>query len=156
MRLVCDRCGHIHYENPKIIVGAIAAWEDKVLLCQRAIEPRLGYWTLPAGFMENNESAEAGAIRETIEEAGAMINIDAPFAMFDIPHISQIHLFFRGTMPSPNYDPGTESLEVGLFSLKDIPWSKISFESVKICLELFFSDREKGIYSFHKHILPPV
>ena len=155
-RQVCASCGHIHYENPKVIVGAIAEWDGKILLCKRAIEPRLGYWTLPAGFMENDESAEAGAIREKSEEEGEGIKIAEAFANDGIPHYNPIHLFFRGRMAMPDYNPGLESLDVGLFSEKNVPWDRISFESVKLCLQLFFSNRSKGRYSFHNRILSPV
>lgn len=149
IRDYCEACTYIHYENPKLVVGAILEFEGNILLCKRAIEPRLGYWTLPAGFMENGESTQAGALRETFEEAGADAQIEAPFALFDLPHISQVHLFYRGKLRSSDLNPGPESLEAGLFSEATIPWDSLSFESVRQCLKLYLCDRKRGQYPFH-------
>lgn len=154
-RQVCSQCAHIHYENPRLIVGCIADWQGRILLCRRAIEPRLGYWTLPAGFMENGETTADAARRETIEEAGAHVDIDAAFAIVSIAHINQIHLFYRGKMQTPTYQAGEESLEVGLFLPEDIAWHELSFRSVRICLEAYLSDRSHGSFGFHEHELQP-
>lgn len=154
-RHVCPACGHIHYENPRLIVGCIATWEDRILLCKRAIEPRLGYWTLPAGFMENGESTAAAARRETLEEAGADPLIGPPFAMISIPHISQIHLFYLGQLANGEYAAGEESLAVGLYREEEIPWQELSFRSVHFCLERFLDDRRKGHYQFHEQVFGP-
>lgn len=156
LRHVCSACGHIQYENPRLIVGCIAEWEGKILLCRRAIEPRLGFWTLPAGFMENGESAAQAASRETLEESGAHVAIDAPFAMFSIAHINQVHLFYRGKLTSPDYLAGEESLEVALLEPCDIPWQALAFRSVGRCIELYLQERLTGCFGFHEsELLPP-
>lgn len=153
LRHVCSACGHIHYENPRMILGCIAEYEGKILLCRRAIEPRLGLWTLPAGFMENAESTQEGARRETREEAGAEVVIDAPFALVSIAHINQVHFFYRAHLLSPTYSAGAESLEVELFPLQAIPWSKIAFPSVTFCMERYLSDYASGKFGFHETAL---
>ena len=153
-RHVCDACGHIHYENPRLVVGCVVEWEDRILLCRRAIEPRLGFWTLPAGFMENGETTAQAAIRETHEEAGARVLIDAPFAMISIAHINQVHLFYRGRMSSPHFAAGVESLEVDLYHPDQIPWRELAFRSVTLCLERYFADRAKGVFGFHETDIP--
>jgi len=155
-RKVCTSCGHIHYENPRLVVGCIAEWQEKILLCRRAIEPQKGYWTLPAGFMENGETTLQGAQRETVEEAGASIRIDAPFAMVSIAHINQVHLFYRGELIDGDYSAGEESLEVELFATHQIPWEKLAFRSVRYCLEQYLSDRENGAFLFHETALSPL
>lgn len=138
-RSVCQDCGYIDYHNPKIIVGAVATWhdgaEEKVLLCKRAIEPRIGYWTIPAGFMELNESTADGAARETWEEAQARINIDSLLGVYDIPHIGQVYMIYRAKMASRDFGPGEESLEVDLFSWDAIPWDDLAFPSVRWALK---------------------
>lgn len=154
-RLVCQECGHIHYDNPRLVVGCIAEWQGRILLCRRAIEPRLGYWTLPAGFMENGESTAAAAQRETLEEAGASVSIDSAFAMISIAHINQVHLFFRGNLTQGNHHPGEESLEVRLCLPSEIPWESLSFQSVRLSLETYLADRRKGRFEFHEFELPP-
>lgn len=136
-RLVCPDCGFIHYENPKIVVGSVAEWEDRILLCRRAIEPRTGYWTLPAGYLELNESTRAGARREALEEANAEIAIDTLMAIYDIPRISQVQLFYRARLVSPEVSPGIESIEVGLFRWDEIPRDEIAFPSVHWALDHF-------------------
>lgn len=148
-RYVCDDCLTIHYQNPKMVVGAIPVWEDKVLLCQRAIEPQYGKWTLPAGYLENGESVENGAIRETREEAGATIDIVQPFALYSLTFVSHIYFMFYAKLYRPNFSPGEESLSVKLFSEEDIPWEEISFKVIKKTLTHFFIDRRKGKFSFH-------
>ena len=152
-RHVCKRCGHIHYENPRLVVGCVAAWEDKILLCRRAIEPRVGYWTLPAGFMENGETTAEAATRETFEEAGAQIIVDAPFAMVSIAHINQVHLFYRGRLATADHAAGEESLEVCLVKPADIPWKDMAFRSVTHCLERYIDDVARGCFSFHETAL---
>ncbi len=149
VRHVCPACGHIHYQNPRLIVGCIAEWSEKILLCRRAIDPRLGYWTLPAGFMENGETTAQAASRETHEEAGASVLIEAPFAMFSIAHINQVHLFYRGRLENERYFAGPESLEVGLFTADEIPWLELSFASVETCIRLYLADRSRGHFQFH-------
>jgi len=129
-RLLCPDCGYVVYENPKIVVGSVALWEDRILLCRRAIEPRKGYWTLPAGYLELNETVEQGALREAWEEARAKLELDGLLAIFSIPRISQIQLIYRARLTSPDIDAGPESAEVGLFRWEDIPWSDIAFPSV--------------------------
>jgi len=130
LRLVCPDCGFINYENPKIIVGAVVSWEDRILLCRRAIEPRHGYWTIPAGYMELHETAAEGAAREAEEEACARIDIDALLGVYNIPRISQVQLIYRARLARPEFAPGLESLEVALFDWDDIPWDEIAFPSV--------------------------
>lgn len=153
-RHICNTCGHIHYENPRLVVGCVVEFDGRILLCRRAIEPRLGFWTLPAGFMENGETTAQAASRETFEEAGARIIIDAPFAMVSIAHINQVHLFYRGRLSSPEYSAGEESLEVDLFLAKDIPWTDLSFRSVALCLTQYLTDRSNGHFGFHETELP--
>ena len=155
-RYVCDACGHIHYENPRLIVGCVAEWEGRILLCRRAIEPRHGFWTLPAGFMENGETTAQAAIRETMEEAGADILVDAPFALVSIAHINQVHLFYRGRLRVSTYEAGEESLEVSLFTPEEIPWENLAFRSVTLCLEHYLADREAGKFGFHEAQLEPL
>ena len=136
-RLVCDDCGFINYVNPKIIVGAVCTWADKFLLCRRAIEPRPGYWTIPAGYMEENESTVQGAAREAREEAEADIEIDGLLAIYDIPRISQVQMIFRARLITPDIGAGPESLEVGLFAWDDIPWDDLAFPTVRWALDHF-------------------
>lgn len=154
-RHVCTACGHIHYENPRLVVGCVAEWEGRILLCRRAIEPRRGFWTLPAGFMENGESTAQGAGRETLEEAGANVVIVAPFAMISVPHINQVHLFYRGHLASPEYAAGDESLEVALFAPEAIPWPELAFRTVGLCLEHYLADRRQASFGFHEGELAP-
>ncbi|MFN3459855.1 MAG: NUDIX hydrolase [Oceanibaculum sp.] len=134
-RLICDDCGFIHYDNPKIVVGAVCLHEDRILLCRRAIAPRIGYWTLPAGYLELNESTEAGAVREAFEEATARIEIDRLLAVYNIPRISQVQLIYRARLRSPEVAAGEESQEVALFRWEDIPWQEIAFPSVHWALD---------------------
>jgi len=148
-RHVCPDCGTIHYQNPKMVVGCIPEWEDKVLLCRRAIEPKHGYWTLPAGFMENGETTLEGAARETWEEAGANIEISGLYTLYNLPHINQVYLMFRARLLDLDFKPGIESLETRLFSEAEIPWDEIAFRTVRATLEQYFDDRRNGTFSFH-------
>lgn len=148
-RHVCDHCGTIHYQNPKVVVGALATWNDKILMCKRAIEPRYGCWTLPAGFMENNETCGEAAIRETLEEAGARIALGPMFTFVDLPHISQIHIIYRAELLDLDFQPGEESLEATLMSEEQIPWDEIAFRSVSYTLKTFFEDRRRGLFDLH-------
>ena len=134
-RHVCTSCSKIHYLNPKVIVGAVCEWRDKVLLCKRAIEPRAGYWTIPAGFMEMRESTEQGAIRETMEEANARIEITDLLAIYNITRLSQVQIFYRAKMLSPDFAAGVETLELDLFDWSDIPWDNLAFPTVHWILE---------------------
>lgn len=138
-----------------MIVGCVAHWQERILLCRRAIEPRQGFWTLPAGFMENGECTASAARRETLEEAGAQVEIDAAFALISIAHINQVHLFYRGRMISPAFAAGEESLEVALFRPEDIPWDELSFRSVRFCLERYIHDGRHGRFGFHEHAFAP-
>lgn len=155
-RHVCPVCGHIHYENPRLVVGCVAEHEGRILLCRRAIEPRLGYWTLPAGFMENGETTVAAAQRETHEEALALVEALAPFAMVNVAHISQVHLFYRGRLAQPTHAPGEESLETALFTEREIPWDELAFRSVALCLKHYLADRADGQFGFHTADLAPL
>ncbi|HET7396381.1 MAG TPA: NUDIX hydrolase [Gammaproteobacteria bacterium] len=148
-RHVCEHCGTIHYQNPKLVVGCVCEWDGKVLLCRRAIEPRAGFWTLPAGFMENDETTEQGAARETREEALAEVDDLVPLALINVPHVNQVHLMFRGKLRDGRFGVGAETLEAGLYHERDIPWAEIAFPSVRYTLEQFFADRQGGEFSFH-------
>ena len=140
LRFVCERCQTVHYENPKIVVGCLPEWEDRILLCKRAIEPRYGLWTFPSGFMEKNESLEEAAARETLEEAEAEVEVTQLYAVFSIPHVNQVYVVFRGTMKRAAFGPGLESLEVDLFKQADIPWSKLAFRVIHEILERYCED----------------
>ncbi len=152
-RAVCTACGTIHYLNPLTVVGTIAHMGDKVLLCKRNIEPRLGKWTLPAGFLELGESTSQGAERETHEEAGAQIEMEGLFSILSVPRVGQVHLFYRAKLLSDQFDPGIESMEARLFSENEIPWEEISFLTVKKTLEFFFTDRQTGGFQVHDLVL---
>jgi ADP-ribose pyrophosphatase YjhB (NUDIX family) len=165
-RYVCNHCGVIHYQNPKMVVGSIPVWEHdgetRILLCKRAIEPRYGYWTLPAGFMENNETTSQAAARETLEEAGARVQLHQLFSLLNVPHVHQVHMFYRATLLDLDYEAGIESLEVKLFTEAEIPWDEISFPTVAHTLKFFFADLRNvksgaGAYGLHtKDILTPM
>jgi ADP-ribose pyrophosphatase YjhB (NUDIX family) len=159
-RFVCTHCGTIHYQNPKMVIGSIPVWEQdgelKVLLCKRAIEPRYGYWTLPAGFMENGETTSAAAARETEEEAGANVELGHLFTLLNVVHVHQVHMFYLARLVDLEFAPGIESLDVQLFSESEIPWSDLAFPTIRTTLELFFADRARirehgGTYGFHTH-----
>lgn len=149
VRACCDQCGAVHYVNPKMVVGTVPTWGDQVLLCRRAIEPRRGFWTLPAGFLEADETAADGAIRETDEEAGARIVIGPLFTMYDVVHVHQIHLFYLARLVDIDFMPGIESLEVRLFDEADIPWDELAFRTITATLRRFFEDRRRGRFDLH-------
>ena len=148
-RFVCDACGSIHYVNPKLVVGTVTEWEGRLLLCRRAIEPRYGYWTLPAGFMENGESVGEAAARETLEEAGARVILGEPFSMISVPAVHQVHVFYRATLADLDFKAGEESLEVKLMTEDEIPWKDIAFRTVGLTLRHWFADRARGSFGFH-------
>ena len=145
-RHMCVGCGVIHYQNPKVVVGCLPEWEDRVLLCRRAIEPRHGLWTVPAGFLENGETVVAGAARETLEEASARVEVLAPYTMISLPHISQVYLIFRARLLDLDFSPGAESLEVRLYHEHEIPWEELAFRTVTRTLRNYFLDRKTGAF----------
>jgi ADP-ribose pyrophosphatase YjhB (NUDIX family) len=146
MRHVCGHCATVHYENPRIVAGCLPVWRDQVLLCRRAIEPRRGYWTLPAGFMENGETIEQAAARETLEEACARVRDLSLYTLFDLPHISQVYMLFRAELVDLDFAVGEESLEVRLFAESEIPWSELAFPTIGRTLECFFADRRLNLF----------
>ncbi|AYZ68142.1 NUDIX domain-containing protein [Burkholderia multivorans] len=148
-RFVCDQCGTIHYQNPRNVVGTVPVWGEQVLLCRRAIEPRYGFWTLPAGFMEMGETTAEAAARETLEEAGARVEVQNLFTLLNVPHVHQVHLFYLARLVDPAFEAGEESLEVKLFDEADIPWDEIAFPTVSQTLRFFFADRATGDYGVH-------
>jgi ADP-ribose pyrophosphatase YjhB (NUDIX family) len=154
-RHVCDACGVIHYRNPRLVVGALPVWEDKVLLCRRAIEPRRGMWTLPAGFMENGETVAEAALRETREEANANISLGEMYTMISVPHINQVHVVYRASLIDLGFSAGQETLEVRLFGESEIPWDEIAFRTIALTLQHYFDDRRGGTFSFHPGDLSP-
>ena len=146
-RHVCDRCGTVHYRNPLMVIGTIPVWEDRLLLCKRAIEPRYGLWTLPAGFME---------LGETTEEAKARVELGELFSLLSVPHVGQVHLFYRARLLDRNFGAGEETLEVALFDESRIPWDAIAFRTTATTLRHFFADRTAGAFRLHAgEILPP-
>jgi ADP-ribose pyrophosphatase YjhB (NUDIX family) len=152
-RLVCPDCGFVNYENPKVVVGAVVSWQDRILLCRRAIPPRKGFWTLPAGYMEVNETAAEGAVREAMEEACADIEIETVLAVYSIPRISQVQVIYRARLVSPDIAAGPESEEVGLFRWDDIPWGDLAFPSVRWALGHY--DEVRGEAAFAARSNPP-
>lgn len=165
-RYVCGQCATIHYHNPKLVVGSIPVWDVdgplRILLCKRAIEPRHGYWTLPAGFMENAETTAEAAVRETEEEAGANVEIGELFSLLNVAQVHQVHLFYLARLKDLDFAPGIESLDVKLFAEHEIPWEELAFPTIRKTLELFFADSVKvretgGRFGFHSHdILRPM
>ncbi len=154
-RHVCPACGAIHYQNPKIVVGCIPAWEDRVLLCRRAIEPRYGYWTLPAGFMENGETTFQAALRETMEEACARVELGPLYTVYNLPHVNQVYLMFRARLLDLNFRPGGESLEVKLFAEPEVPWNELAFRTIHATLSHYFADRSRGEFPLHVGTIEP-
>ena len=149
LRAVCSGCETIHYVNPKVIAGTLPIWQEQVLLCKRAIEPRKGYWTLPAGFLENGETVEVGAARETTEEANARLENMSLYTIFSLPHISQVYMFFRADLADLDFSSGTESLEVALFNEAEIPWDELAFPVINKTLEYYFADRQNDKFPTH-------
>lgn len=145
-RFICDACDTIHYQNPKIITGCLPIYNDQVLLCKRAIEPRKGLWTLPAGFMENGETTQNGAERETWEEAEAKVKNMALYSVFNLPHINQVYIFFRADIIDGRFGVGVESLETQLFLEQDIPWEHLAFPTISRTLTHFFTDRKTNSF----------
>lgn len=148
-RHICTACGKVHYINPLIVVGCVPEAGSRILLCKRAIEPRAGYWTIPAGFMENGETMAGGAARETMEEAVARVEIHDLFAVVDVLHARQVHVMYRATLLEGGFSAGDESLEVRLFEPDEIPWDEIAFRSVRFALEKFLEDRAAGVRRLH-------
>lgn len=153
-RAVCPACGKVHYVNPLMVVGTVPYLDDRVLLCQRAIEPRRGYWTLPAGFMELGESMAEGAARETDEEAGARIEMGPFFSAISIPRVGQVHFFYLARLLDERFAPGSETLQARLFTESEIPWDDIAFLTVRQTLEHFFADRRSGLFGVHESSIP--
>lgn len=149
LRHVCDACNAIHYQNPRIIVGCIPEWDDSILLCRRAIEPRHGLWTVPAGFMENGETTGQGAMRETLEEANARVELGALYALYNIPHINQVYMLFRARLLDLDFSAGAETLEARLFTESEVPWNEIAFATVRNTLTHYYTDRRNGSFKFH-------
>ena len=154
-RYVCDACNTIHYQNPRLVVGCIVEHGERILLCRRAIEPRHGWWTVPAGYMENGETTFQGAVRETLEEANARVEIESLYALYNIPHINQVYVLFRARLLDTKVSPGAETLEVRLLAENEIPWDQIAFASVRNALVHFFEDRKRGKYEFHMGTIEP-
>jgi ADP-ribose pyrophosphatase YjhB (NUDIX family) len=153
-RHVCNACGAIHYLNPRLVVGALPVWEDRILLCRRAIEPRHGMWTLPGGFMENGETIAEAALRETEEEANARIALGEMFTLISVPHINQVHVVFRAQLLDLDFSAGEETLELGLFREDEIPWEEIAFHTIAMTLRHYFADRRAGTFEFHIGDIP--
>lgn len=162
LRKVCPDCGYVKYDNPKIVTGAVCLWggggqgeaEDLLLLCRRAIPPRVGFWTVPAGYLEQGESTAEGAVRETQEEAGAVVTLEGLIGVYEIPHISQIYVIHRARMLAPEYAPGEESLDVALFAWADIPWDDLAFPSITWALERYGENRSGTVPPIH-YVAPP-
>jgi ADP-ribose pyrophosphatase YjhB (NUDIX family) len=148
-RYVCAACSAIHYQNPKIVVGCVPEHEGRLLLCRRAIEPRVGYWTIPAGFMENGETLEQGAARECYEEALARVEIGSLLLVANIVSARQVHVFFRARLDEPQFGAGPESLEAHLVDPQDIPWADIAFPSTEYALHRYLEDRAQGLERHH-------
>ena len=154
-RRVCDSCGFIDYVNPRVVVGAVCAWQEEVLLCRRAIEPRRGYWTLPAGFLEEGEACAEGAARETREEARAEIEIDGLLVVYNVPRLSQVHLFYRARLVDGRFEAGEETLEARLFEWPRIPWSELAFPSVRFALEHYARVIDQTEFATAEHSADP-
>ena len=150
IRAICPSCKTVHYENPLNVVGTLPVWGDKVLLCKRNIEPRLGKWTLPAGFLEMGETLQEGAARETTEEAGAKFELENLFAVMSVARVGQVHIFYKARLLSDVFDPGHETMEARLFEESEIPWDDIAFKTVKETLQFFFTDRKLGFFDIHQ------
>jgi ADP-ribose pyrophosphatase YjhB (NUDIX family) len=148
-RAVCVDCGTVHYENPLNVVGTLPVWDDQVLLCKRNIEPRHGMWTLPAGFMELGETTEAGALRETDEEAGARVELQGLFTLLNVVRVGQVHFFYRARLLDTAFNPGIETIEARLFREDEVPWEQLAFRTVRETLHRYFEDRRRGQFGVH-------
>jgi ADP-ribose pyrophosphatase YjhB (NUDIX family) len=148
-RDVCENCGLVHYENPKVVVGSVPEYQGRILICKRGIEPRLGYWAIPAGFMENDETLEAGAAREAAEEARIQVEIGSLLLLANVTSARQVHVFFRSRMLTPDFGVTHESLEVKLVEERDIPWDQLAFPSTEYALRRFVEDRAAGLERHH-------
>lgn len=155
-RDLCEHCGAINYQNPKLVVGTVPVWQGKVLLCLRAIEPRANTWTLPAGFMELAETTSQGALRETWEEAGVSVDLGKLYTVIDVPQVDQIHVYFLAHAASDAVDPGPESLDARYYGLDEIPWDNLSFRSVHTTLQHYIKDAERGEFETRYYSLPPI
>ncbi len=149
-RAVCPACAEVHYENPINVVGTVPVWQDQVLLCRRNIEPRFGLWTLPAGFLELGETCAEGALRETVEEAGARIELDGLYTVLNVVRAGQVHFFYRARMLDLHLDPGPETIEARLFREHEVPWDQLAFRTVRRTLEHFYADRRTGRFPVHE------
>lgn len=154
-RFVCDSCQTVHYQNPKLVVGCIPEWEGRILLCRRAIEPRYGRWTLPAGYLENGETVSEGARRETLEEAHARVENLVPYALYNLSFVNQVYFMFRAALADPTYRPGSESLETRLFREDEIPWDQLAFSVVRRTLSVYYQDLADGRFRFHMGDIQP-
>ena len=152
-RHVCNSCDAIHYQNPRVITGCLPIYQDKVLLCKRAIEPQRGLWTLPAGFLENGETSAEGAIRESWEEARTNLRINSLYALFNLPHINQLYLFYHATLNEGEFSAGPESLAVALFREDEIPWNSLAFPVVERTLKHYFNDKKTGDFTFRTEVI---
>ena len=148
-RYVCTACETIHYQNPKVVAGCIPESDGKILLCRRAIEPRQGFWTLPAGFMELGETSMEAALRETLEEANARVELLGLYAVFNLPHVNQVYMMFRSELLDPDFSPGRESSEVKLFAEHLIPWDELAFTTIRQTLKFYFQDVQSGHFRLH-------
>lgn len=155
LRYVCDRCNTTHYQNPKIVAGCIAEWDGRILMAKRGINPRLGLWTLPAGFMENEETTEQAAVRETQEETRAEVQVAGLYSVFSIPHISQVYMFYRGQMVTPEFGITPESTEIQLMTENEVPWDEIAFPVVRATLKAYFEDRAQGQFPLRTGTIVP-
>jgi ADP-ribose pyrophosphatase YjhB (NUDIX family) len=149
MRHVCTVCNTVHYQNPKVVAGCIPVHGDRILLCKRAIEPRAGFWTLPAGFMELGETSLEAAVRETLEEAKARVQVLDLYAVFNLPHVNQVYMMFRSSLLDQDFGPGRESMEVKLFKESEIPWANLAFATIRQTLQFYFKDRRNGHFPLH-------
>lgn len=148
-RATCTTCATVHYENPLNVVGTLPIWHDKVLLCRRNIEPRHGFWTLPAGFLELGETTEQGAVRETTEEAGARVELQGLYTLLNVARVGQLHLFYRARLLDTDFAPGPESIEAQLFAEAEVPWDELAFRTVRETLKHYFEDRRQGQFGLH-------
>ena len=146
-RSVCAACGFVDYQNPKIVTGSVAVWEQKILLCKRAIEPRKGYWTLPAGFLENDETLAEGALRETLEETRAQLINASMYRVLSVVDTNQVHIFFKADLPTPDFDVTPESSSVELFTFEQIPWRQLAFPTVARALRDFVQEHSQGAFT---------